>query len=140
MRRRLQLGWVIATNGAFAYFISTPLVWEFRVLRAMESSLVVSIKTVLGAHPIIAGEVALLLAGIGLEIARSRFAAYVNIAFFAAQFVIFVPAIVVLARGKVEPELVPFVVLFGMLSLPIAVANYFCYRRRWHQNPQLDCS
>jgi hypothetical protein len=140
MRNRLQLAWIVAINGAFAYFIAEPLRFLFRVLRAMECSFLASVAAVLQQHPIISAEIAVLLAGIGLEAVRSRYARLVNVGFFAVQFVIFIPAMLALGRGIVANEIVPFVVIFGMTSLPIAVTNYFLYRSNPARGPGLQNS
>jgi len=70
----------------------------------------------------------ILTLGIVLEIAKSRWAKWLNVEFYVAHLLLLCPSLIAILRNDAEPEAVMYVSAFGGTALVTLVVNYLLYR------------
>jgi hypothetical protein len=70
----------------------------------------------------------ILTLGIVLEIAKSRWAKWVNVEFYVVYLLLLCPSLIAILRNNTEPEAVMYVSAFGGTALVILIVNYLLYR------------
>ena len=72
-----------------------------------------------------------LTAGLCLEALRKRAAVILNVGLYVLYVLWWIPGLIALLRGSMEPEGVAYMVAFGGSALIILTVNAVLYRREW---------
>jgi len=134
MKRWLTLSWLFLSGAWVVWLNSVPLVQNIQIRKLLnpEASLFVHIGRECRQSLLLLAVFSVLVAGLFLEIIHIKpAAAYVNVGFYIAYALWWVPALVTLLRGGSEPGALPFIVVFGGSALIILVVNMVLYRRVW---------
>lgn len=85
-------------------------------------------------HPWLFPRIILILrVGLVLEIAGNKTAVYMNVGFYPAYILIWIPGLIALLRGNTEAESVGYLVAFVGSALMILAVNLLLYRNLWRR-------
>jgi hypothetical protein len=133
MKRWVRLAWLLVSGAWLIWVQSIPVMQRAELRRLLDPPLPGSGLLIVVMHEwrqnlFFFASSAVLLAGFLLELLGKESAKYLNVGFYVLYLLIWLPSLVALFFGGVEPEGVPYVVAFGGSALVILTVNYLLYR------------